>query len=204
MSLFNQTEIAELILTRISHDLIGNIGAVANAVELMNDDEDCLSDIKPILDFSSQTLMARLKFFRLAFGLKNAAPKTNDEMKAIAENYLKTIGNEKNPIKIEWHIENAALYKMIYLGIMILADIFIRGGNLEVVEKKDGLYFHALSDTDLAQNKFSLFQNALKGNIDSENPALSAHIVYLQALSQEVGAAVEMNIKDKEAFLLIK
>lgn len=29
--------ISEIVATRLSHDLIGNIGAVANAVELLNE-----------------------------------------------------------------------------------------------------------------------------------------------------------------------
>ena len=47
-------QLSELICTRISHDLIGNIGAVGNAVELLEDgDMDFLDDIKSILQISS-------------------------------------------------------------------------------------------------------------------------------------------------------
>ena len=43
----NKAPIAELVCTRISHDLIGNIGAVANAVELLEEgDTDFLDEIK--------------------------------------------------------------------------------------------------------------------------------------------------------------
>ena len=34
----SQTELSELICTRLSHDLIGSIGAVASALELMEED----------------------------------------------------------------------------------------------------------------------------------------------------------------------
>ena len=60
-------ELSELICTRISHDLIGNIGAVANAVELMDEDPEALDDAKPILSVSSKVLTARLKFFLFCF-----------------------------------------------------------------------------------------------------------------------------------------
>ena len=47
--------ISEIVATRLSHDLIGNIGAVANAVELLNEgDEDDREDIGNILNFSSK------------------------------------------------------------------------------------------------------------------------------------------------------
>ena len=39
--------ITEIVCTRISHDLIGNIGAFANALELMEDDDiDFMTEIK--------------------------------------------------------------------------------------------------------------------------------------------------------------
>lgn len=72
-NILSETELAELICTRISHDVIGNVGAVANAVELLEEgDMDFLDDIRSILKISSSVLSARLKFFRLAFGLTNA------------------------------------------------------------------------------------------------------------------------------------
>ena len=50
----NNNLITELVCTRISHDIIGNIGAVANAVELLEEgDLDFLDDIKSILKNSS-------------------------------------------------------------------------------------------------------------------------------------------------------
>ena len=67
----DKINISELICTRISHDLIGNIGAFANAVELLEDD-DFIDEIKNTLKTSSEVLTARLKFFRMAFGLTNA------------------------------------------------------------------------------------------------------------------------------------
>ena len=60
----SDTFLAEIIATRLSPDLIGNIGAVSNAVELLNEgDEQDLEDVNNILNFSSKVLSKRLKFF---------------------------------------------------------------------------------------------------------------------------------------------
>ena len=94
--------VTELICTRISHDLIGNIGAVSNAVELLEEgDMDFLDDIRSILKTSSQVLSARLKFFRMAFGLVNANLEDKSLVVKTTEDYLKTIGNQNFPIKLE-------------------------------------------------------------------------------------------------------
>ena len=126
-------ELSELICTRISHDLIGNIGAVANAVELMDEDPEALDDAKPILSVSSKVLTARLKFFRLAFGLNNTGIKTTAEVINPTEEYVATIGSRTSPIKLNFNLSTPALYKIVMLGVMTMADVFIRGGEADFI-----------------------------------------------------------------------
>ena len=101
--------LSEIITTRLSHDLIGNIGAVSNAVELLEED-DSLDEVKPILQTSAFTLTSRLKFFRLAFGLSNAAPQNISDVEETARNYLQTIGNRNTPIILDFQAHTPALY----------------------------------------------------------------------------------------------
>ena len=55
-----QQNLSELISTRLSHDIIGNIGAVANAAELLEEgDMDFLDDIKSILKTLSSSIPFR-------------------------------------------------------------------------------------------------------------------------------------------------
>ena len=101
------TFLSEVLATRLSHDLIGNIGAVANATELLNEgDEDDREDISNILNFSSNVLTKRLKFFRLCFGLSNATVKSMNELQDITAGYLQTLGNPNYPISLKLDIEN--------------------------------------------------------------------------------------------------
>ncbi|MBO4285294.1 MAG: hypothetical protein J5895_03585 [Alphaproteobacteria bacterium] len=204
MTNLSPLEIAELVCTRISHDLIGNIGAMCNAVELMEDDPSDIDDLKPLLKTSAQTLSSRLKFFRLAFGLKNALLKDVDEAKKIAEDYLQTIGSQKHPIVLEWNVQNVSLYKIVFLSLMSLADVFIRGGTMEVDESEDGLVCLARSEFELARQKLENMQKALSGNVPDENPALYAPLVCLKSLISQAGIEVYLRGDAKEAVLEIK
>ena len=66
----SKTEISELVCTRVSHDLIGSIGAISSALELIEEDGGQLEeDTKNILQTGANTLIARQKFFRVAVGL---------------------------------------------------------------------------------------------------------------------------------------
>lgn len=204
MTAFLPTEIAELVCTRISHDLIGNIGAISNAMELLDDDPSDVSDIKPLLENSSQTLAARMKFFRLAFGLKNAAPKEISEFNAIVDAYLATLGNPKTPIVMKSNVENVSLYKVVMLSAMALADVFVRGGEIKANETDEGLIFEAVSDFELSAIKLENIKKAIAGVISEDNPALLAPIVYLSNFLNEAGVKLSLKYQEKTAVLSVR
>ena len=170
----------------------------------MEDDPSDISDITPILHSGSETLMFRLKFFRQAFGLKNSAPKDIYQMQKLADDYVQTIGQTKNAISIKWSIKTLSLYKITYLGVMILADVFIRGGLIELNETDDGLIFKASSNAPLSLKKLENVQKTIEGSIIEENPALYAPLIYMQSLLDEVGIKIFLKYQEKEAVLYIK
>lgn len=196
-------ELSELICTRISHDLIGNIGAVANAVELMDEDPEAIDDAKSILSISSKVLTARLKFFRLAFGLNNTGVKTIAEITAPAEEYIATVGSRTAPIKLNFNISTPALYKIVMLGIMVMSDVFIRGGELSISETVNGLTFTADSQSALSAGKLAVMQKVLNAEIPAENPAQSAPLIYMMRLLNDTPVKITISYTEKQAVLQI-
>ena len=63
-------DLAALLCSRLSHDLTGPVGAVANGVELLSEDEDpeMQAQSLELLAFSAAEVSRRLQFYRLAFG----------------------------------------------------------------------------------------------------------------------------------------
>lgn len=196
-------ELSELICTRISHDLIGNIGAVANAVELMDEDPEAIDDAKPILSISSKVLTARLKFFRLAFGLNNTGVKTIAEITAPAEEYIATVGSRTAPIKLNFNISTPALYKIVMLGIMVMSDVFVRGGELSISETVNGLTFTADSQSALSAGKLAVMQKVLNAEMPAENPAQSAPLIYMMRLLNDTPVKITVSYTEKQAVLQI-
>ena len=196
-------ELSELICTRISHDLIGNIGAVANAVELMDEDPEAIDDAKSILSISSKVLTARLKFFRLAFGLNNTGVKTIAEITASAEEYIATVGSRTAPIKLNFNISTPALYKIVMLGIMVMSDVFIRGGELSISETVNGLTFTADSQSALSAGNLAVMQKVLNAEIPAENPAQSAPLIYMMRLLNDTPVKITVSYTEKQAVLQI-
>jgi len=64
-------DLASLLCSRVCHDVISPVGAIANGLELM-DDEDTDAEMKAtalqMVKSSARTATAKLKFCRIAFG----------------------------------------------------------------------------------------------------------------------------------------
>ncbi len=201
-NILSSTELTELICTRLSHDVIGNVGAVANAVELLDEgDMDFIDDIRSILKVSSSVLSARLKFFRLAFGLVNGNLEQADVVRKTAEDYLKTLGNANYPIELQLELHaSAVLGRAALIGIMIAADTIIKGGTIEAREFDGKFAVVAHSASALSGEKIKNIKAVLNGE-RPENMAQYAPVFYLRKWAQDAGR--NLSVIEENAFGLI-
>lgn len=182
--------VSELICTRISHDLIGNIGAVSNAVELLEEgDMDFLDDIRSILKTSSQVLSSRLKFFRMAFGLNNANLEDRNLVAKTITDYLKTIGNQNFPITLDLGDYTTAYARIVMVCAMIMADTIIKGGKISINESNNKLYVNVCTVSKLSEQKIDAISALLSGQ-EAEYLAQNAPVFYLRELIKTSGVHV--------------
>lgn len=172
--------LSEVVTTRISHDVIGNIGAVANAMELLDDStpEDDNSDVFQILHYSSQVLTKRMKFFRLCFGLTNSSLKL-DELKKITEDYFSTLGNPQNPTGISLNIDTAEVYKLVLPAAMMMADTISKAGQIEIKQTEHNLIISVISSFALDATKLHNIDLILQGKKAEDNQSVYAPLYYL-------------------------
>lgn len=190
--------LSELICTRISHDLIGNIGAVANAVELMEDDDvDFFDDIKEILKVSSQLLSARAKFFRMAFGLDNANLSDLDLVEKTIRGYLQTVGNKNFPLEFFWKNCSIKFSKIIMLSVMILADVSIKGGKICAFEENCKLFVNISDISKASAPKINDILALLSGE-EEEYLAQYAPVFYLKNLLEK--SDLHLSISEEGVF----
>lgn len=190
-----KTELTELVCTRVSHDLIGSIGAVASALELIEEDNNELDeDTKGILQTGTETLIARQKFFRVAFGTNNQKMPLN-EIENLCVEYLKTIGNKANPLTLKLQRVSPELAKIVCVCVMIAAELYIKGGEITISVSADNMKVHAVSDFKLASSKILAYQKILAGEKIEENASQFAQLYYLQSL---LGADVPLHLSSSE------
>ena len=127
--------IAELLASRLCHDLVGPIGAVNNGMELLADDEFGMAeDALQLASTSARRAADSLQFFRLAYGMAGSRVGGElSELRNLAQAHLKVSKTE-----LDW--PDAAppdgapddlgklLLNMIELGVEALP----RGGRLTV------------------------------------------------------------------------
>ena len=172
--------LSEVVATRLSHDIIGNIGAVANAMELLNDsdDSDDNSDVFKILNYSSDVLTKRMKFFRLCFGLSNSSVKL-EEIEQIIKDYFTTLGTAKNKIKADLEISSPQVYKLIMPAAMMMADTLPKGGKIAIKQTEHNLMIAAVSEVALDENKIKNIDLILEGKEACDNHSVYAPLYYL-------------------------
>ena len=68
--MISQTDLAAMLCSRLCHDMLSPVGALANGLELLADEQDpqMRARCMELLEQSARISTDKLKFFRLAFG----------------------------------------------------------------------------------------------------------------------------------------
>ena len=180
------TQLAELICTRISHDLAGSIGALNNMLEMLAETDGAIeAEDRQLMETAAAALSARQQFFRIAFGLDTNVVE-NERLQQICDDYLHSVGNRTYPLTFECNNMSAQMAKILCLCLMLSAEICMRGGHIRIkVGRKVNV--EVASDNALAEAKIKIYEQILSGKLPQENAGQYAHLIYLRAfLGQEV------------------
>jgi len=127
--------LAELLTARICHDLSGPVGAVAAGAELMTDDGGVDAEALGLLAVSAQAAIARLKFFRAAFGPGNAIEPA--KLRELIAAFLAADGRSggHGAVGLDWPglwTLPADLSRLVMNLVLVAHDCLPRGGTIRV------------------------------------------------------------------------
>ncbi len=193
-------DLAALLCSRVCHDVISPVGAIANGLELMDDVETDAEMKKTALEMvksSAKTATAKLKFCRIAFGASGSAGALIDmgEAGEVARGF---VGEEK--VKLEWNAprENRPKQEVKLLLNMLLMAIsgIPRGGVVTV--GVDGRNFAVTAKGERAKINEAL-ATALAGT--AELTSLDARLVqpyYARILAEASGLKLTMAMESED------
>ncbi|MGD9637767.1 MAG: histidine phosphotransferase family protein [Alphaproteobacteria bacterium] len=211
------TTLSEYITTRICHDLSGATSAITNGVEFLSGDDDFASEAKGLIEMSANTVSARIKLFRLAFGKLDERCRDFNHIKEILENYL----CENPKINISW-ITNSDFQKdetamitgrlILLLGI-IAPDVIPRGGILKINPGFSDAEFLkiSISSEKILINKeleqIFILMNNEKTNIDeflAQTTPKNVNLTCSQLMVEKIGAVIKVINKPEYLEITVK
>lgn len=128
-------QVAELLASRLCHDLVGPIGAVNNGMELLADEAfDMAQEAVQLTGKSAEQAATALQFFRLAYGMAgNRQGSDLAPLRDLASRYL-----EHTKAELDWPAEPApdgtpeACGKLLLNLIELAGSALPRGGTIGV------------------------------------------------------------------------
>ncbi len=133
-------KLAALMCSKICHDLISPVGALANGLEVLAEDDDpeMRQHAMTLLETSAAQAAAKLKFARLAYG-SSGSKGTEIDLREAETAVRELLGGGK--INIQWDAPAAPINKDVVKVLVNLTlaacDTIPRGGDLKVTVASD-------------------------------------------------------------------
>ena len=199
-------ELAALVSSRICHDVINPISAIANGLELLDEepDEAMREAAMDLIRKSTAQASAKLQFARLAFGAGGSAGAEIDlgDAERVARDFIEGTGKHQ----ISWQGPAVTLPKdkvklllnLIALGIVALP----RGGalNVEIAGSPPEVTF-----TVRAKGEAARLNDQIKSLLSGANGvAVDAHSIqpyYASRVAKAAGMTVTVEARDGEVEL---
>lgn len=193
-------QIGELLVSRMSHDLAGVLGAISNGTEFLTENNlEFQQQAKELVSHSAEEAIARLQFFRQAYGFLSMQHSL--ELGNIREIITKFLANTK--ISLKWpqdeHVTlSAREAKIICNLIMVSQNIVVYGGDIVVsVQQNPRTIFLSSSSTNQIKTDEDGFQ-ILRGNFRAiEFSSKNINYLYLYKMIKEAGAQLTINHQSK-------
>ena len=198
-------ELAALISSRICHDVINPVGAIANGLEMLGEEQDeaMREQALALIRKSTYQASAKLQFARLAFGAAGSADAEIDlrDAERVARDFVQSARHS-----LSWQGPSVTLPKnkvKLLLNLVALGVVALPRGGTVTVEIKDELA--AVSFTVLAKGDPARLTEQVTSLLSGGNGvALDAHSIqpyYASRVAAASGMTVTVEARKGEVGL---
>ena len=198
----SQTDLAAMLCSRLCHDMLSPVGALANGLELLSDEQDpeMRAQCIELLEQSARISTDKLKFFRLAFGAAGGFGEAIpiDEAQAV----INALAVDAKRVEIHWAIAEPSLPKPAVKVLLNLAqialDALVRGGTLDIGAERRGGAVEIVARAKGAKIAFDeTIGRALQGDLpplEITSRTAAAHMIAL--LAEELDGGLQYKLGD--------
>lgn len=176
----------KLAVTRFSHDLAGVVSAVSNSLALLSEIGGADEETMKLATGNAEILMARLRFFRAAFG--NDGPLTDAAAaRTIFEDYLHSLENRSTVFTCDWQTDAELpifMFRLMLLGGQLAAESLMRGGKITISAKagEKKVCFEAEGKTVIIDKAL---ESALSGSDENLTPKMVTAVFLKDCLKSQ-------------------
>ncbi len=193
-------DLAALLCSRVCHDVISPVGAIANGLELLDEDNDAetKSIAMELIKSSSKNASSKLQFARIAFGAAGSANADIDS--GDAENVARAFFDCESKTDLEWQGERAFMPKnkvKLLLNLLVVSlGAIPRGGIVksQIMDANGSPSFKIVCEGKKARVP-PLFLDLLNGTFDDHLDAHAIQPVYTLKLAQDAGMEVNVSLQ---------
>jgi histidine phosphotransferase ChpT len=195
-NLLSDLDLAALLCSRVCHDIVSPVGAIANGLEMMDedDDEEMRRLALELVRRSARQASAKLQFCRMAFGAAGGAGSQLDTGEAgdIARLF---VGDEK--VRLDWRCSRGTRDKnevKLLLNLLLLAIAAVPRGGVVTIEAAGDL----LSAT--AEGEGARVADKTRAVLDRTVPAADfdarvVQVYYAMRLAEQTGFAIAAEVR---------
>ena len=192
-------DLSALLCSRVCHDIISPVGAVANGLELLDEDpdEETREIAMGLIRSSTANASARLQFARIAFGAAGSAGADIDtgDAQTVAQGYF---DNEKKTT-LTWEGERALMAKnkvKFLLNLLLVAlNAIPRGGEIvSRFEEPAGKTRFQVRATGKNARVPPLLLDFLNGAFEEHMDVHAVQPLYTLKLAEAAGVNVSVSI----------
>jgi len=205
-----EARLAEMLCTRLCHDLTGPIGALSNGAEFLADEDFSMQgQAVELISQSAQQAVNRLQFYRSAYGrINHPGEAVLSETKQLISQFF-----AGGKVSLDWPDSltdaldvsiSRKMARLLQNMVIIAAATLIRGGIVSIRIQKDGARkLVAVSASGLAVKWDPEHQQVMKGavGIDDIQPS-TVQLYYTMKLGQEIGADITASATENSFELL--
>jgi histidine phosphotransferase ChpT len=186
--------LAQLLVTRLCHDVANPIGAINNGMELLAEDASMREAAMELIASSATQAGARIQFYRYMFGMLKGEGIVDmrDKQALIAQYYT------GSKVEVEWRGCPATMIQpecQILCNLLCLAGAtLIRGGHLTIEVQAEGETLHAMHISARGSHvKFDEdMHDALLGRCLAAPTPKTVHPYYTALLAAEQGGSISV------------
>ena len=204
-------KVAQLLCSRLCHDLVGSASAINAGLEMINEDPGDPAGPLDLMGNSAGQMTRRLAFFRAAFGLAEGArgPASVEEIRSLASDMM-----QGGKVALNWvdaetddasRVLPAEIGKVCLNLILAGSECLPRGGGIDVhltdIPEGIGIALESRGQSARISEDMAaaLASNAGLGQLNAHN----VHVYFAQLLARSVGGEIECQTDPSEESIQI-